>query len=159
LARSTSCIAVAKFLHISNDSVRRWDKEILEETLGTVDLKDVKAFLIDEKAIGKFHNYVTLVLNAENGQLWNCTTYCEAYTFLKSWYLKCVESELQPFISFAKGLLDAKKEIGNILEDKYSNGRMEAFNGIVARIIGRGYGYHDTRYLFLKCRQQSCSHG
>ncbi|MDO5576884.1 MAG: ISL3 family transposase [Fibrobacter sp.] len=287
LARYMSCSAVALLLGISDDTVRRWDQEILESSYGEINLDNVEAILVDEKAIGKNHDYATLVLNAHTGELlymekgkrkeslqgffdillkarkqgidfacmdrnagfeavvkencpdaqiifdkfhlvsnlsdaidkirreetvkalaekkdiikgerynllrhrenltpdkrerldellklneplnkayllkeafrefWDCSCYQKAYWFLKHWHSQCVESGLKPLIRFSNGLLKRKKEIVNILRFRYTNGPMEAFNGVVARIIGRGYGYRNLRYLFLKCRQQSCT--
>ena len=56
-------------LPFSDDTIRRWDQNILEKELGKVDLENVQHLLIDEKSIGKRHNYVTLVLNGETGEL------------------------------------------------------------------------------------------
>ena len=60
---------VATILPYSDDTIRRWDKEVLEEQFGKVDLSKVKYILIDEKSIGRGHNYITLVLDAETGEL------------------------------------------------------------------------------------------
>ena len=46
-------------------------------------------------------------------------------------------------------LIDEKLQYGS------TNAAMERFNGTVARVIARGFGYKDERYLFLKLRQQS----
>lgn len=37
--------------------------------MGQPDLENLRYLLIDEKAIGKRHKYVTVVLNAEDGEL------------------------------------------------------------------------------------------
>jgi len=60
---------VSNILPFSDDTIRRWDKEILEQQFGEVDLSNVKVLLIDEKSIGAGHNYVTLVLDGETGEL------------------------------------------------------------------------------------------
>jgi ABC-type enterochelin transport system ATPase subunit len=60
---------VTNILPFSDDTIRRWDKEILEQQFGEVDLSNIKHLLIDEKSIGKGHNYITLVLDAETGEL------------------------------------------------------------------------------------------
>jgi transposase len=60
---------VSYILPFSDDTIRRWDKEILEQQFGKVDLSKVKHLLLDEKSIGKHHNYITLVLDGESGEL------------------------------------------------------------------------------------------
>jgi len=56
-------------LPFSDDTIRRWDKEILEQQWGNVDLANVTKILIDEKSIDKHHQYITLVLDEQTGEL------------------------------------------------------------------------------------------
>lgn len=60
---------VAEILPYSEDTIRRWDMNILKEELGEINLDNVHHLLIDEKSIGKNHRYVTSVLDAETGEL------------------------------------------------------------------------------------------
>jgi len=69
LCRFMTAKEVANILPFSDDTIRRWDKEILEEQFGNVDLSNVSKILIDEKSIGKHHNYITLVLDEQSGEL------------------------------------------------------------------------------------------
>jgi transposase len=69
LCRFMTAAEVANILPFSDDTIRRWDKEILEQQFGNVDLSKVTKILIDEKSIGKHHNYITLVLDEETGEL------------------------------------------------------------------------------------------
>jgi transposase len=69
LCRFMTAAEVANILPFSDDTIRRWDKEILEEQFDKVDLSNVKVLLIDEKSIGKGHHYITLVLDGETGEL------------------------------------------------------------------------------------------
>lgn len=69
LCRFMTASEVAQILPFSDDTIRRWDKEVLKKQYGDVDLSKVKKILIDEKSIGKHHRYVTLVLDAETGEL------------------------------------------------------------------------------------------
>lgn len=285
LCRFMTASEVATILPFSDDTIRRWDKQILEKQLGEVDLSEVTKILIDEKSIGKHHKYVTLVLDGESGELLYMAKgkssdslkpffekmpentrrnviaacmdrngsypnvvrkYCpnaeivydkfhivknlneavdqvrrsetreagkkkkpiikgerynllrhsenlkpdqrvslqtlldlnekinDAYmlkeTFRSFWayrYLGCarkflswwmslaLESGLRPMIKFGTGLLNDLRSLLNILKFGMSNAAMERFNGTVSRIIARGHGYRDQRYLFLKLRQQS----
>jgi transposase len=59
----------ADILPFSDDSIRRWDKELLQKQFGTINLDNVTHLIIDEKAVGKHHKYVTLVLDGITGEL------------------------------------------------------------------------------------------
>jgi len=69
LCRFMTASEASQILPFSDDTIRRWDKAILEKQFGEVDLSKVTKLLIDEKAIGKHHKYVTLVLDADSGEL------------------------------------------------------------------------------------------
>ena len=60
---------VAEFLGLHDTRVRRWDKAVLEKDIPEPTLDDLKFLLIDEKAIGKGHAYVTVAMNAETGEV------------------------------------------------------------------------------------------
>ena len=60
---------VSKLLNVVDTRLRRWDKAVLKEHLGEIYLDDLRVLLVDEKAIGKGHDYITTVLNGENGEL------------------------------------------------------------------------------------------
>ena len=66
-----------------------------------------------------------------------------------------VESELRPLIRFGMGVCRDQRELLNVLQFGFTNAAMERFNGTVAKVIARGHGYKDQRYLFLKLRQQA----
>ncbi len=72
LARNLAISTVASLLSICESSVRRWDKAFLKEHLPEPDLDNLRILLIDEKAIGKRHSYVTVVLNGQTGELLHC---------------------------------------------------------------------------------------
>jgi len=46
-----------------------YDKEVLQKDLPPPDLDDLRTLLIDEKAVRRGHNYVTIVLNGDTGEL------------------------------------------------------------------------------------------
>lgn len=69
LCRVMSPVDASKIFPFSDDTIRRWDQNILHEKFGKVDLENVRHLLIDEKSIGKHHHYITLVLNGETGEL------------------------------------------------------------------------------------------
>lgn len=60
---------VAEILPYSDDTIRRWDKEILKQYFENVNLDNVRNILIDEKYLGKKQKFVTLVLDADTGEL------------------------------------------------------------------------------------------
>ena len=285
LCRYMTASEVSHLLPFSDDTIRRWDKEVLEKQLGKVDLSKVQRLLIDEKSIGKHHKYITLVLDAETGELlylgkgkssaslspffekmpenirqniviacmdrtaaykgvvqkfcpnaeivydkfhivknlneavdqvrreetkkaekektpivkgerynllrnkenlkpkqqvslqallklneninaayllkeafrdfWTYRYLGSARKFLSWWLSMALESELRPMITFGQGVCRDQRELLNVLQYGTTNAAMERFNGTVARVIARGFGYKDERYLFLKLRQQS----
>lgn len=288
LCRWMSPSNVAEILPYSEDTIRRWDMNILMEEFGEINLDNVHHLLIDEKSIGKRHRYVTLVLDAETGELlfmregkgyeaikpffesmtrkqrkninfacmdrnasypkavkkfcpqativydkfhifknlndavdqvrraetskakgqkkdfikgqrynlfrhsdklkesqktsleallklnkeicaayilkesfrrfWDYTYIKSASKFLSHWVMQAIEGKLKPLIRFGKGLLQDKYGLLASLKFGFTNAAMERFNGTVARIIARGFGYKNLDYLFLKLRQQTIKH-
>ncbi len=69
LAVHMAVTAIAQFIPVSDDALRRWDKHVLAGLLGPPNLDDLRLLMVDEKAIGKGHQYVTVVLNGETGEL------------------------------------------------------------------------------------------
>jgi transposase len=63
---------VAQFVPVSPVTIYRWDKAILEKTLPEPDLDNLKYILVDEKHMGR-KVFVTIVLNAETGELLSMT--------------------------------------------------------------------------------------
>lgn len=60
---------VPNIVPISTDTARRWDKRVLMATLPAPKLDGIRAILVDEKSIGKGHHYLTVVLNADTGEV------------------------------------------------------------------------------------------
>ena len=76
LARRLPLNQVAEFVPVSAATIYRWDTAILELTLPEPDLDNVDYLLVDEKCIrkkGPGPKYVTLILNAETGELLSMT--------------------------------------------------------------------------------------
>jgi len=285
LCKYMTAAEVANILPFSDDTIRRWDKERLEQQFGEVDLSKVTKLLMDEKSIGKGHNYITLVLDEETGELfymakgkssdslkpffekmpesvrnqivaacmdrtaayksvvekfcphavivydkfhivknlneavdevrreetrkaeaekkpfikgerynilrnsdnltpeqqvslqklldlnaninaaymlkeafrdfWTYRHFGYARRFLSWWLGMALESELRPLIRFGQGVCRDWQELLNVLRFGFTNAAMERFNGTIARVIARGHGYRDQRYLFLKLRQMA----
>ncbi|MCW7555082.1 transposase [Endozoicomonas gorgoniicola] len=68
LCRYMPCDKVPEFITISGGTARRWDKEMLLRMLPAPKRDGIRALLIDEKSIGKGHQYLTVVLNADSGE-------------------------------------------------------------------------------------------
>jgi len=69
LCRFMAADKVSEFVPISADTARRWDKQVLMATLSAPKLDGLRAILVDEKSIGKGHQYLTVVLNADTGEV------------------------------------------------------------------------------------------
>jgi len=69
LCRFMPVSKAASFFPISVNTARRWDKDVLQRTLPSPNLDNIHAVLVDETSIGKGHNYLTVVLNADTGEV------------------------------------------------------------------------------------------
>lgn len=68
-ASHTPATQIAAMYEISDSTVRQYDKEVLAERLPPPDFDNLRTLLIDEKSIRKGHNYLTIVLNGDTGEL------------------------------------------------------------------------------------------
>ena len=59
---------IAAIYEISDSTVRHYDKEVLKADLPPPDLDHLRTLLVDEKAVRRDHNYVTIVLNGDTGE-------------------------------------------------------------------------------------------
>lgn len=69
LARYVPFEAMATLIEVPAATAWRYDRDVLEADLPEPVLDGINAILVDEKAVRRGHNYVTLVLNAETGEL------------------------------------------------------------------------------------------
>jgi transposase len=60
---------IAAIYEISDSTVRLYDKEVLKTDLPPPNLDHLRTLLVDEKAVRRGHNYVTIVLNGDTGEL------------------------------------------------------------------------------------------
>ncbi len=72
LARDLPIRKAAELLGVGDTRLRNWDKAMLKRYLPKPDLDALRYLLVDEKAVRRGHNYVTLVLNARGGELLHC---------------------------------------------------------------------------------------
>jgi hypothetical protein len=59
---------IATMFEISDGTVRRYDKIVLESQTPPPDLDGIVRLLIDEKSVRKGHGYITIILNADTGE-------------------------------------------------------------------------------------------
>ena len=69
LARFVPMNAMAMLTEVPSSTAWRYDRDVLRTDLPEPDLDGIEALLIDEKAVRRGHGYVTLVLNADTGEL------------------------------------------------------------------------------------------
>ena len=60
---------IANLYNISATTVKSYDREVLDEDTPPPKLDGIRALLVDEKSIRKKHNYVTVVINADTGEM------------------------------------------------------------------------------------------
>lgn len=69
LAHYVPLDAMVSLVAVPAATAWRYDKDVLEADLPEPDLDGIEAILVDEKSVRRGHKYVTLVLNAETGEL------------------------------------------------------------------------------------------
>jgi transposase len=69
LCRFMPASKIPFFLPISATTARRWDKKILAKYLPKPDQDNLRIILIDQKSIGAGHQYMTVVINGETGEV------------------------------------------------------------------------------------------
>jgi transposase len=69
LVRYVPLDAVVSLVAVPAATAWRYDMDVLKADLPEPDLDGIEAILVDEKSVRRGHNYVTLVLNAETGEL------------------------------------------------------------------------------------------
>ena len=69
LARDLPLRKAAALLEVGDTRLGRWDRAVLQEHLAPPDLDNLRVLMVDEKAIGRGHQYVTVVLDGDTGEL------------------------------------------------------------------------------------------
>ena len=88
-------------------------------------------------------------------QLWTYTYKACASTFLDKWIGLAKETNIAELITFAKGLYRARDGLLSYCEHRITSAKIEAFNGVIKRIVYKACGYNDMEYLYLKIRQEA----
>ena len=68
LARWMPLKRIGELLSIHETTALRYNRSVLEETVPSPCLDNLRILLVDEKAVRRGHNYVTVVINGETGE-------------------------------------------------------------------------------------------
>ena len=88
-------------------------------------------------------------------QLWTYTYKACAGKFLDKWIELAKDTGIDELKRFAKGLNRAREGLLSYCQHRITSAKIEAFNGVIKRIIYKACGYNDLEYLYLKIRQES----
>ena len=87
--------------------------------------------------------------------LWTYTYKACASKFLDKWIELAKETGIDELKRFAKGLNRARDGLLSYCHHRITSAKIEAFNGVITRIVYKACGYNDLEYLYLKIRQES----
>ena len=88
-------------------------------------------------------------------QLWTYKYKGSASKFLDKWIGLAKETGISELERFSKGLNRAREGLLSYCQHQITSAKIEAFNGVIKRIIYKACGYNDLEYLYLKIRQES----
>ena len=88
-------------------------------------------------------------------QLWTYTYKACAGKFLDKWIELAKDTGIDELKRFAKGLNRAREGLLSYCQHRITSAKIEAFNGVIKRIVYKACGYNDLEYLYLKIRQES----
>ncbi len=88
-------------------------------------------------------------------QLWTYKYKASASKFLDKWIGLAKETGISELERFAKGLNRARDGLLSYCQHQITSAKIEAFNGVIKRIVYKACGYNDLDYLYLKIRQES----
>ena len=88
-------------------------------------------------------------------QLWTYTYKASASKFLDKWIELAKATGIVELKRFAKGLDRARAGLLSYCHHRITSAKIEAFNGVIKRIVYKACGYNDPEYLYLKIRQEA----
>lgn len=88
-------------------------------------------------------------------QLWTYKYKACASKCLDNWIALAKETGISELKKFAKGLDRAREGLLSYCQHRITSAKIEAFNGVIKRIIYKACGYNDLDYLYLKIRQEA----
>ncbi|OQX37191.1 MAG: hypothetical protein B0D91_07355, partial [Oceanospirillales bacterium LUC14_002_19_P2] len=74
---------------------------------------------------------------------------------LDNWIALAKETGIAELEKFAKGLDRAREGLLSYCQHGITSAKIEAFNGVIKRIVYKACGYNDLDYLYLKIRQEA----
>ena len=99
--------------------------------------------------------YQAYILKDMLKQLWTYTYKTCASQFLNKWIELAKETGIDELKRFAKGLDRAREGLLSYCQHRITSAKIEAFNGVIKRIVYKACGYNDLEYLYLKIRQEA----
>lgn len=88
-------------------------------------------------------------------QLWTYKYKACASKCLDNWIELAKGTGIAELKRFAKGLDRAREGLLSYCQHRITSAKIEAFNGVIKRIIYKACGYNDLDYLYLKIRQEA----
>ena len=98
---------------------------------------------------------LTYMLKEAFGLVWHYKQPKRARDYLETWVQWVEQSAINPLLKFAHGVIRDLESIVSFSKHRITNGKLEGFNNLVARVIHKACGIKNLRYLFLKLRQIS----
>lgn len=98
---------------------------------------------------------LTYMLKESFGLVWCYRQTKRARDTLESWIGWVEQTTIEPLLKFACGVRRDADQIVSYCRHRITNGPLEGFNNLVARVMHKACGIRNTDYLFLKLRQIS----
>ena len=86
--------------------------------------------------------------------MWTYTYKASASKFLDKWIELAKATGIGELKRFARRLDRARAGLLSYWHHRITSAKIEAFNGVIKRIIYKACGYNDLEYLYLKIRQE-----
>ncbi len=99
--------------------------------------------------------YQAYILKDMLRQLWTYIYKTCASKFLDKWIDLAKETGIDELKRFSTELNRAREGLLSYRRYRITNAKIEAFNGVIERIVYKACGYNDLEYLYLKIRQEA----
>ena len=125
---------------------RAWDRSTPEQQWSLTRLFNANADL-----------NAAYILREAFGHVWDYAYPKCAENYLRTWVAWAEETGIPALQRFSRGAWRARAGIIAFCKHGITNGKIEAFNNQIARVLHRACGIRSLRYLFLQMRQQFLS--
>lgn len=98
---------------------------------------------------------ITYMLKEAFGLVWFYKQTKRARDYLDTWVQWVEQTSIEPLLRFARGVKRDSESIVSFCKHQITNGPLEGFNNLVARVMHKACGVRNIHYLFLKLRQIS----